>query len=52
MADHGFRKALPDLVAQGLIAAEQAERIRAHYAPTDDQRTGRRTLLFSVLGAC
>lgn len=50
MADHGFRKALPDLVAQGLITADQAERIRAHYSPTDDQRSGRQTLLFSVLG--
>ncbi len=43
--------ALPQLVGEGLISAEQAERIRARYA-TDAAQSGNRMLLvFAILGS-
>ncbi len=42
---------LPELVREGLITADQAERIRARYA-ADPQRSGNRMLLvFAILGS-
>lgn len=44
-------RSLPELVERGLITAEQAQRIRQAYAPSEEQRTDRGLLLFSLLGA-
>ncbi len=43
--------ALPQLVSEGLITAEQAERIRARYASDAAQGTGRMLLVFAILGS-
>ncbi|MBK9076192.1 MAG: DUF2157 domain-containing protein [Flavobacteriales bacterium] len=50
MSDRGFLKALPELEAQGLLSAEQAERIRAHYQSQPGTGTNRGMVLFSILG--
>jgi len=42
--------ALPELVREGLLSAEQAERIRARYAEPQEQSGNRLLLLFSILG--
>jgi uncharacterized membrane protein len=41
---------LPELVREGLITAEQSERIRARYAAPQEQSGNRMMLLFSILG--
>lgn len=41
---------LPELVREGLLSAEQAERIRARYAQPQEQSGNRLLLLFSILG--
>src|SRR6188768_1764553 len=44
-------KALPQLVQEGLITAEQGERIRARYAADPEQSSGRMLLVFAILGS-
>lgn len=58
MSHDALLAALPDLVAQGLITAEQAQRIRTHYsgpgAPEpapDDRRSQRLTAVLGTIGA-
>lgn len=52
MADPTLLKALPELVAEGLITEDQAERIRARYRQAAPVAQGGRTMaLFGVLGA-
>ena len=41
---------LPELVREGLLSAEQAERIRVRYAQPQEQSSNRLLLLFSILG--
>jgi len=43
--------ALPQLVSEGLITAEQAERIRARFASDAAQGTSRMLLVFAILGS-
>ena len=42
---------LPQLVGEGLISSEQAERIRAHYATDAAQNGNRMLLVFAILGS-
>lgn len=54
MAHDALLAELPDLVARGLITADQAERIRAHYAttaPPDDRRHQRMSAVLGIVGA-
>ena len=44
-------KELPRLVSEGLISAEQGERIRARYAGDPDQSGNRMLLVFAILGS-
>lgn len=41
---------LPELVKEGLIDGDQAERIRLRYSTPGEHSSGRLTLLFSILG--
>jgi uncharacterized membrane protein len=42
---------LPSLLEAGVISAETAERIRAHYAAGESREQGRLPLIFGILGA-
>ena len=42
--------ALPELVREGLITADQADRIHMRYAAPQEQSGNRMLLLFSILG--
>ena len=50
MSTPRLHEALPELVREGLISSEQAERITARYAAPKDQGGNRMMLLFSILG--
>lgn len=51
MSEPRITQVLPELVREGIISAEQAERIRARYAG-DAERSGNRMLLvFAILGS-
>lgn len=51
MSEPRITQVLPELVREGVISAEQAERIRARYAG-DGERSGNRMLLvFAILGS-
>ncbi len=50
MASPNLLDALPELVREGLITTDQAERIQARYAVPDEQPGNRMLLLFSILG--
>ncbi|HRH68558.1 MAG TPA: DUF2157 domain-containing protein [Flavobacteriales bacterium] len=51
MRDPKLSQALPELVRDGLISADQAERIKARYATVDEQSSNRMLLVFAVLGS-
>lgn len=51
MAPPKLIDALPELVREGLITAEQAQRIRARYASGPAQGAGRMLLVFALLGS-
>ena len=51
MSEPRITQALPDLVREGLISAEQAERIRSRYATDAQQGGGRLLLVFAILGS-
>lgn len=51
MSEPRITQVLPELVREGIISAEQAERIRARYAG-DGERSGNRMLLvFAIMGS-
>lgn len=51
MRDPSLLKSLPQLVAEGLITAEQAQRIRDRHGPPPGAQGSRTMALFGVLGA-
>ena len=51
MSEPRITQALPELVREGILSAEQAERIRVRYAPDALQGGGRLLLVFAILGS-
>lgn len=51
MSEPRITEALPELVREGIISSEQADRIRAHYPVTVSQGSDRMLLVFAILGS-
>jgi len=51
MHDPRLSEALPELVREGLLSSEQAERIRARYQAGAEQAGNRQLLVFAILGS-
>lgn len=51
MRDPKLSQVLPELLSEGLLTAEQAERIRMRYQPGTEQAGNRQLLVFAILGS-
>lgn len=51
MRDPRLSEALPELIREGLLSPDQAERIRAHYQAGKEQVGNRQLLVFAILGS-